>query len=389
MTNEIIFNRELVTHLRRAATYYPVISLAGPRQAGKSTLLKMAFEGYEYISMEDPDTSQLAKSDPRGFFDRYKEGVIIDEAQKVPELFSYIQNIVDTKRTPGRFVLSGSQNYLMHRNITQSLAGRIDLSTLFPLDFDEMTTIENWGVSLESTLLNGFYPGKLAHNIPSKIFYNNYIKTYLERDVSDLVNVGNLTTFRTFLKLIAYKCGSQLKMVDLSNDLNVAVNTIKTWMSILESSYIIFLLPSYHRNFGKRLLKTPKLYFYDTGLLCHLLGLSDETKLKASDQFGAIFENLVIAEKVKFKAHRHQDPDMFFFRDSNGMEVDLLEPKDVNHVEMSELKSGRTFKPEFLNSMRKLNQVDPSLKMNIVYNGDESVSLADYRLYNWRKMHDL
>ncbi len=387
MAEIINFDREMFLRLKSAASYYPVVSLAGPRQAGKSTLLKTAFEGYEYISLEDPDTSQLAKSDPRGFFDRYSEGVIIDEAQKVPELFSYIQNIVDTKRTPGRFVLSGSQNYLMHRNITQSLAGRIDLSTLFPLDFSEMTPLEDWNKSLESVILNGFYPGKLANGIPSRIFYNNYIKTYLERDVSDLVNVGNLTTFRTFLKLIAYKCGGQLKMADLSNDLNVSVNTIKTWMSILESSYIIFLLPSYHRNFGKRLLKTPKLYFYDTGLLCHLLGLSDEGKLKISDKFGAIFENLIIAEKIKYKAHRHQDPDMFFFRDSNGMEVDLLEAKDINHVEMTELKSGKTFKPEFLSSMKKLNLLDPSLKMNIIYNGDENVRLADYSLFNWRKVH--
>lgn len=377
----------MFSRLKSAASYYPVVSLAGPRQAGKSTLLKTAFEGYEYISMEDPDTSLLAKSDPRGFFDRYSEGVIIDEAQKVPELFSYIQNIVDTKRTPGRFVLSGSQNYLMHRNITQSLAGRIDLSTLFPLDFGEMAPIKDWEKSLENVMLNGFYPGKLANGIPSRIFYNNYIKTYLERDVSDLVNVGNLTTFRTFLKLIAYKSGAQLKMTDLSNDLNISVNTIKTWMSILESSYIIFLLPAYHRNFGKRLLKTPKLYFYDTGLLCHLLGLSDEGKLKVSDKFGAIFENLIIAEKVKYKAHRHQDPDLFFFRDSNGLEVDLLEAKDIYHVEMTELKSGKTFKPEFLNSMKKLNQLEPLMKMNIIYNGDENVRLADYSLFNWRKLH--
>ncbi|MBK9565998.1 MAG: ATP-binding protein [Saprospiraceae bacterium] len=386
--DKVLIKRKLSEHVKHAATYYPIISVAGPRQAGKSTMLQQVFSDYEYISLEDPDMYALASTDARGFFDRYKEGVIIDEAQKVPELFSFMQGIVDKKRTPGRFVLSGSQNYLMHRNITQSLAGRIDLSTLYPFDFEEMATITNWDEDIETAMLNGFYPGKLTGHIPAKMFYNNYIKTYLERDVSDLVNVGNMTTFRTFLKLVAYKCGSQLNLSDLSNDLNVSVNTIKTWITILESSYIIFMLPAYHKNLGKRLLKTPKLYFFDTGLLCHLLGLQDEAKLRASDKYGNIFENFIIAEKVKYKAHRQMDPNMFFFRDSNGLEVDLLEIKENEEVEMSEIKSGKTFKSEFLISMKKLKALDSALKMNLVYNGSESVTLAEYRVMNWRKLHE-
>jgi predicted AAA+ superfamily ATPase len=384
--DKVLIKRKLSEHIKKAATYYPVISVAGPRQAGKSTMLKQVFPDYEYLSLEDPDIYAFATSDARGFFDKYKEGIIIDEAQKVPELFSFMQSIVDDKRSPGRFVLSGSQNYLMHRNITQSLAGRIDLSTLYPFDFEEMSAIDHWDQHIEYTILNGFYPGKLIENIPLRMFYSNYIKTYIERDVSDLVNVGNLTTFRTFLKLIAYKCGSQIKLTDLSNDLNVSVNTVKTWINILESSYIIFMLPSYHRNFGKRLLKTPKLYFFDTGLLCYLLGLSDETKLRTYDKYGIIFENFIIAEKTKYKAHRQRDPDMFFFRDSNGLEVDLLEVEGMA-AEMTELKSGKTFKPEFLISMKKLKAMDPSLTMNIVYDGSENVSLADYKVMNWRKLH--
>ena len=385
--DKLLIKRQLITHVRNAATYYPIVSVAGPRQAGKSTMLKQAFPDYQYVSMEDPDIYALATTDARGFFDRYSEGVIIDEAQKVPNLFSYMQSIVDKKRTPGRFVLSGSQNYLLHRNITQSLAGRIDLSTLYPLDFDEMGQIDSWDDHLEKVIINGFYPGKLVEGIPGKMFYSNYIKTYLERDVSDLVNVGNMTTFRTFLKLVAYKCGSQLKMTDLSNDLNVSVNTIKTWITILESSYIIFMLPSYHKNLGKRLLKTPKLYFFDTGLLCHLLGLNDEEKLRSSDKFSIVFENLVIAEKVKYKAHRHLDPDMFFFRDSNGLEVDLFEINGLDKVAMTELKSGKTFKSEFLVNMKKLKDIDPSLSMNLVYNGEENVKLTELEVKNWRSLH--
>ena len=383
---KILIKRKLSEHIKHAATYYPIISVAGPRQAGKSTMLKQVFPDYDYISLEDPDMHAFASTDARGFFDKYKEGVIIDEAQKVPELFSFMQSIVDSKRSPGRYVLSGSQNYLMHRNITQSLAGRIDLSTLFPFDFEEMSSINHWNEHTENVILNGFYPGKLTENIPLKMFYSNYIKTYIERDVSDLVNVGNITTFRTFLKLIAYKCGSQIKLTDLSNDLNVSVNTVKTWITILESSYIIFMLPSYHRNFGKRLLKTPKLYFFDTGLLCYLLGLSDPVKLRAYNKYGIIFENLIIAEKTKYKAHRQKDPDMFFLRDSNGLEVDLLEAEGME-AEMTELKSGKTFKPEFLTNMKKLNAIDPTLKMNVVYDGSENVALADYKVMNWRKLH--
>jgi len=385
--DKVLIKRQLATHIKNAATYYPIISVAGPRQAGKSTMLKEVFPDYEYVSLEDPDMYAMASSDARGFFDRYKEGVIIDEAQKVPELFSFMQGIVDKKRTPGRFVLSGSQNYLMHRNITQSLAGRIDLSTLYPLDFEEMSYIPHWDEDIEQVILNGFYPGKLTDNIPLKMFYSNYVKTYIERDVSDLVNVGNLTTFRVFLKLIAYKCGSQLKLTDLSNDLNVSVNTVKTWITILESSYIIFMLPSYHKNLGKRLLKTPKLYFFDTGLLCYLLGLSDVTKLRAYDKYGVIFENFIIAEKTKYKAHRQKNPDMFFFRDSNGLEVDLLEVEGMEGTEMTELKSGKTFKSEFLTNMKKLKAIDPSLKINLIYDGAENVTLTDYKVKNWRQLH--
>ena len=385
MDNPLI-NRRLASHVKKVAGYYPVLSVAGPRQAGKSTMLKQIFPDYQYVSLEDPDTNAFATTDARGFFERYQEGIIIDEAQKVPELFSYLQGVVDQDRAPGRFILSGSQNYLMHRNITQSLAGRIDLSTLFPFDFGEMSWLGDWDQSAEHAILNGFYPGKLTNNIPNKIFYSNYIKTYIERDVTDLINVGNLTTFRSFLKLIAYKCGSQIRLTDLSNDLNISVNTIKTWISILESSYIVFMLPSYHKNMGKRLLKTPKLYFYDTGLLCHLLALNDETKLHDYDNYGIIFENLVIAELFKFKSHSQSEQEMYYFRDSNGLEVDLLEV-DGFKTTMMEMKSSKTFRPKFLENMKKLKLFDPTLEIKVVYDGKEEVTLKDYSVVNWRNIH--
>ncbi|MBL0024738.1 MAG: ATP-binding protein [Saprospiraceae bacterium] len=378
-------NRALIHHLKNTAKYYPVISLVGPRQAGKSTI-KNGFSGYKYLSMEDPDILNIAKLDPRGFFETYNDGVIIDEAQKMPELFSYLQGIVDKDRTPGRYVLSGSHNYLMHRHISQSLAGRVDLSTLFPLDFEELEPVKS-DQELEDMMLQGFYPGKVVNEIPSKIFYRNYIRTYLERDVSDLINIGSLSVFRTFLKLLAHHVGGQLNLAHFSNQLNVAANTVKAWLSILQSSYIIFLLPAYHKNFGKRLIKSPKIYFYDIGLLCHLLDIHDKEALKGSSKFGVLFENFVIAEKKKFNAHRHQEIEMFFFRDSNGLEVDLLETISYDEVRMSELKSGLTFKTEFLTNMNKLKLADKTLNMNIIYTGAETLKLTDVNIIRWRDIH--
>jgi uncharacterized protein len=216
-----------------------------------------------------------------------------------------------------------------------------------------------------------------------------YIKTYLERAVSDLVHVGNLTTFRTFRKLVAYKCGSQINYTDISNDLNISVNTVKTWMTILESSYIIHQLPLFHKNYGKRLLKSPKLYFYDTALLCHLLGLHDNQKLMGSEKYGIIFENMIVAETIKYKSHLHLQSDLFFFRDSNGMEIDLLEMIDLDHFHMIEIKSGSTFKQDFLKNMKKIKALDSNLNMNVVYNGKENFSMNDYKLSNWRQMHTM
>jgi len=384
---EIELNRELAIHLKKAATYYPVISLAGPRQAGKSTLLKSVFSDYAYISLEDPDTIALVSTDPRGFFSTYQDGIIIDEAQKMPELFSYLQGIVDKDRVPGKYILSGSQNYLMHRHITQSLAGRVDLSTLFPLDLEEIKSAHDYTDDLEENMLHGFYPGKIVNKIPSKIFYRNYVRTYLERDVSDLINVGSMAVFRSFLKLLAHHIGAQINMTHLSNALNVTVNTIKSWMSILESSYIIFMLPSYHKNYGKRLIKSPKLYFYDVGLLCYLLDIFDTQALRQSSKFGVIFENLVIAEKKKYNAHRHKETELFFFRDSNGLEIDLIEVFRHDNVHITEIKSGSTFKTEFLTNMKKIHTQDPTLKMNLVYNGEETLKLTDINIINWKHIH--
>src|SRR5690606_18613942 len=240
---------------------------------------------------------------------------------------------------------------------------------------------------VEKAILNGFYPGRISNDIPMKMFYRNYIRTYLERDVADLIHIGNITAFRSFLKLIAYKCGSQVNLSGLSNELNVTANTLKSWLSILEMSYIIFLLPPYHKNFGKRVIKSPKLYFYDTGLLCYLLDIFNEESVRKSSHYGILFENFVIAEKKKYNAHKHIESEMYYFRDTNGLEVDLIEMKSIHDIHMYEIKGGSTFKSEFMKTMTKLKTLDPSLHRNVIYNGKESIALPDYSLFNWRKLH--
>ena len=337
--------------------------------------------------MEDPDTFELVKLDPRNFFEEYKEGIIIDEAQKYLEIFSYLQGIVDKDKVKGKYILSGSQNFLLHKHISQSLAGSVDISTLFPLDFEEMSPVIDWNTSVEKVILNGFYPGRTARDIPVKMFYRNYIRTYLERDVSHLIHIGNLSAFRSFLKLIAFHCGSQINLSSLSIEVNVSANTLKSWLSILEMSYIIFMLPPYHKNFGKRVVKSPKLYFYDTGLLCYLLDILKEENVRSSEHYGILFENLVIAERKKYKAHKHIETEMFYFRDTNGLEVDLIEMKSLRDVQMFEIKGGSTFKSDFVKSMKKLNSLDPTIRMNVIYNGAENISLSDYSVFNWRNLH--
>ncbi|HMP30842.1 MAG TPA: AAA family ATPase, partial [Saprospiraceae bacterium] len=274
-----MFVRKIVDYIRFISTHFPIINVAGSRQVGKSTLLQYTFSDYPYLSLEDPDTLELIKKDTKNFLKGYKNGVIIDEAQKYPELFSYLQGIVDSDRSSGKFILSGSQNFLMIKGVTQSLAGRVALATLYGLDFRELSNTAYWALSAEAIMVNGFYPGKLANNIPTKLFYKNYLKTYLERDVLDLINVNNLATFRSFIRLLAHHVGSVINYSTFSNALNISVNTVKAWLSILESSYIIILLPPYHKNFGKRIIKSPKLYFSDTGLLCYLLDIKDEQSL--------------------------------------------------------------------------------------------------------------
>ena len=272
---ESLIDRRLSNHIKAQRTKFPVLAVTGPRQSGKTTLLKSLFPDYRYVSLENPDIRAFAEEDPVGFMAEYESNVILDEAQRVPQLFSYIQTAVDESGQMGQFILSGSQNFHLLQSITQTLAGRVALFKLLPLDVQELSAA---GLLLEDyadATVRGFYPAIFHRDIDSTVFYANYLQTYIERDVTELVNIKDVQGFRTFVGLCASRAGQLLNVNALANECNIAYATAKAWLAILESSYITFLLHPYHENFGKRLVKTPKLYFYDTGLLCHLLGVED------------------------------------------------------------------------------------------------------------------
>lgn len=372
-------------HFNTIAKYYPILGVYGPRQAGKTSFIKNIRPHFKYITFEDPDVRQLFYDDPRSFLDLNNEHVIFDEAQNVPELFSYLQGMVDKDRRPGRFILSGSQNYLLQHNITQSLAGRIGLVTLLPFQLGEINNTPFWKDNVFELISRGFYPGCIVNEIPHKIFYQNYISTLLERDIESLINTSNKRIFRLFIKLCANYAGKLVNLTNISNLLNVSVSTVSNWLSILESSYIIYFLQPYFHNFEKRTVKTPKLYFYDTGLLCHLLGIRDGTDLQQNEQVGSVFENFVINEKYKKAYHNGDDLSLYFLRDSNGVEIDIVE--DINHQNaiFHEVKSSFTFNSNHAKNLSKFQSDTLKIKKKVIYNGEHH-KVKDVVYENWRSL---
>ena len=341
-----MIERDLAQSLRQQASWFPVVSVTGPRQSGKSTLVKSVFPDYTYLNLEDPQLRKAAVDDPVGFIRNRPGHLIIDEAQYAPEVFSMVQVVSDEMGVAGQYVLSGSQNFLLLKNITQSLAGRVGLLKLLPLSFRE-TAMTMPALDPDAFMLRGGYPRLYATGMPSNVFFNSYIDTYLERDVAGYLDVRNLTSFRTFLKLCAFNVGNLLNVSSLARDAGIDARTAKSWLSMLESSYMIFRLMPYYSNEGKRLVKSPKLYFYDTGLLCHLMGIGDVSQLRLSSHLGAVFENLIVAETAKNHLNCAEDPRLFFYRSDSGIEVDLLDFTNDSTPMAIEVKSGQTYKDAF------------------------------------------
>ena len=342
--------REIVNALNFYKTKYPILALTGPRQSGKTTLLRELFSDYQYISLENIDVRNFLENDPNGFFEKYSSFCIFDEAQRAPLLFSYLQTKVDEDKIMGQYIISGSQNFHLMKNITQSLAGRVAIFKLFPLDFNELKSKNLLDKDYIVAMLKGFYPAIFDRDIPSKNFYTNYIQTYVERDITDLINIQDLRTFRKFLTLCAARAGQLLNLSNLAKDCGISQPTAKAWLSALENSYILFLLQPLHNNFNKRVMKSPKLYFYDTGLLCHLLKIKDENQIRTHAYKGNLFENMIVAEYVKQNFHQNKMEEYWFWRDSAGHEVDLIRQDDyLYHV--IEIKSTTTITQELFKGM--------------------------------------
>lgn len=393
-----MINRTLSQYLLRDASLYPVLTVTGPRQSGKTTLATHCFPHYTYVSMEETENRTFAKEDPRGFLKRLGSQVILDEAQRAPDLLSYIQTLVDTDARPGQYVLTGSQNFLLMEKVSQSLAGRCGILHLLPFSRSELESqtapepdrpdslFSNTQTRLDcwQTIRTGFYPRIHDRGIPPEIWLADYIRTYIERDIRSLINVGDLETFERFLKLCAGRAGQILNFSALACDCGIAVDTARRWLSILKTSFIVFLLAPHHRNFNKRVTKSPKLFFYDTGLATHLLGIRTNEQLYTHPARGALFENLIIAEIVKRYVHHRREPPVYFWRDQTGHELDLL-IEAPNALYPVELKSAATVNPAMLSDLKWWNRLsgNPEAHATLVYGGEQSFVQGETQIRPW------
>ena len=380
--------RDLKDAILENYKYFPVITLTGPRQSGKTTLIREVFKDLSYYSMENIDNQDFASNDPIGFLNQDHQGMILDEVQNTPHLMSYIQGIVD-EHPERRFILSGSAQFSLMNSITQSLAGRSAVLELLPLSLNEIKdSLPNQ--SADSLIFNGFYPAIHAGKNVSKLFYPAYTKTYLERDVRQLLQIKDMRAFQVFLRLCAGRIGSLFNSSELSNEVGVAVNTVKSWLSLLQASYIVTLLPPYFENSRKRLTKTPKLYFYDTGLAAYLLSIENEQQLAHDKMRGHLFENMVVMEFVKNAYNKGKSGNLTFYRDSNGNEIDLLVAKGGSYTAI-EIKSAQTYNSEF---EKGLKSATPELESKIaekaiIYAGDYENTAAKIKLLNFKNMQNL
>lgn len=380
-----MIERTIKEKLLSLAKKFPVITLTGVRQSGKSTLLKNCFPECKYVSLEDPDIRVVAQGDPRGFLQNYGYPLIIDEVQNVPQLFSYIQTIVDEKDEVGMYFLSGSQNFLLMESVSQSLAGRAAVLKMTPFSTSELKQAGLLGVNLNEYLYTGGYPRIYDRQIKPVDYFPSYIQTYIERDARQLRNIGNHTQFNKFLRLCAGRAGQLLNISSLATEAELSIQTVNAWLSVLETSNVVFQLHPYHKNFNKRLVKSSKLYFYDTGLLCSLLGLQSAEQLEIHYLRGEIFENMIVAECMKRYLVNGFEPQLYFWRDSNGNEVDLL-AEEGTKLYAYEIKSAATLRLDFFKNLKLFEQVSEGMvtKSAVVYGGATDFSVEQGSFISWQ-----
>lgn len=382
-----MIKRAAYSTITRLAKGFPVIAITGPRQSGKTTLAKSSFPDKPYLTLEDPDTRLLAENDPRGLLSSYPDGLILDEVQRAPQLFSYLQGFVDDNLTPGKYILTGSQQFGLLSGITQSLAGRVGLVQLLPFAMSELNAAGQLPDSADNLMLYGMYPPLYDRDLALADWFPAYINTYIERDVRQLINVRDLSPFQRFVRMCAARTGQLLNLSSLASDCGITHNTASAWISVLEASYIIYLLRPHFTNFNKRLIKAPKLYFIDTGLAAWLLGVREQEQLLFHAQRGALFENMVIMEYLKSRFNRGEQADLYFWRDSKGLEVDLL-LDDGASLKPIEIKSGQTIASDSLTPLKKWCELSgiPGRPAWLVYGGTRELTNGNVSIVPWRKL---
>ena len=364
-----MIKREAENTLKDLATQFKAVAVIGPRQSGKTTLVRTLFKNKPYVNLENTDSRDFALNDPKGFLAQYKDGAIFDEIQRTPELFSYLQQILDEDNKPGKFILTGSNNFLLQENISQSLAGRIAYLNLLPFSISELSSDE---ISDHLNLMfKGFYPPIYDQPVKPDNWYINYIQTYIEKDVRQIKNITNLLLFGRFLRLCAGRTGQLLNMNSLAIETGVDNKTIASWISILESSFIIFRLYPHYKNFNKRIVKMPKIYFYDTGLACSLLGIRNKEQLALNPYTGSLFENLIVSEIFKYNFNHYHQPNIFFWRDNTGHEIDIIIEID-NSLYPVEIKSGQTITTEYYKGLLYWNKISETKTGTVIYAGNSS-----------------
>jgi uncharacterized protein len=375
--------RDAEKKIRLYAKQFRALAIVGPRQSGKTTLVKKVFPKKSYVSLEDPDERTMALEDPRFFLSRFKKGAIIDEAQRAPDLFSYLQQIIDNAAKDCMFVLTGSNNFLLQQSISQTLAGRIGYIDLLPLTLKEIKQFPFNFTEPDEWMLNGTYPEIYDKQRKPSIWYPSYIRTYVERDIRMIKNIENSNLFTKFLKICAGRIGQLINLSAISIECGIDIKTVQSWLSILESSFIIYLLKPHHNNFNKRLVKSPKLYFYDTGLACSLIGIKSTKELLLTHFRGALFENTVIMELLKQQLNKENPGQIYFWRDNKGIEIDLLIDNGTS-LQPIEIKSAKTYNNDFLKNIRYWNDLAANKTGTLIYCGDKSYSLPDkMKVLSW------
>lgn len=381
-----MYNRDIAPILKKSATTFPAVFLTGPRQSGKTTLLKQLFPEHRYISLENPSTLALIMEDPLGFLSQNETSWIIDEAQNFPTLFSYLQGMIDANPKPGKFLLSGSQNFLMHHKISQTLAGRAAVLELLPFRYTELQPhLTKKDDNLWSYIFYGGYPRPRYEKLDYSMWFESYIRTYLERDIRSLIHIRDLSQFQRFIKMCAARQGQILNLTSLGTDCGISQTTAKNWLTFLEASYVVFRIQPYFENFTKRLVKMPKLYFYDTGILCHLLGIESPEHASFHAMNGVLFEGFMMSEIIKMRLNQGLSPNLYYWRDHRGLEIDaILESSKT--AQMLEFKSSQTFHKEYINNLLQVQKLSNSdrFRPSLIYGGKDSSSIQNVSILGWQ-----